>query len=264
MRVAPVAEQAKILYAEGQENNLDNKAMQARWDRWEKCSLCEQKYHGVVRCALGWACWKTYVGRPETDWPRPMAMTVLGNGLSDARHHEDALSVREAELSMRRRFGAPEEIMLNVQGNLAATYQALGRYEQALQMKRAVYSGHLRLSGEEHRSTIIAANNYAASLNQLHRFEEAKALLRKTIPMAQRALGESHGLTLRMRKTYAEAIYMDPDATLDDLHEAVAMLEETERTARRVLGGAHPFVLALEGSMRLSRAALRAREASNA
>ena len=38
-----------------------------RWTRWFTCSLCEQDYHGVVRCALGWACWKTYVGRPETD-----------------------------------------------------------------------------------------------------------------------------------------------------------------------------------------------------
>ena len=28
-------------------------------------SLCEQEYHGVVRCALGWACWKTYLGRSE-------------------------------------------------------------------------------------------------------------------------------------------------------------------------------------------------------
>ena len=55
-------------------------------------------------------------------------------------------------------------------------------------------------------------------------------------------------------------LYHDPGATLDDLREAVAMLEEIERTARRVLGGAHPLVLALEGSMRLSREALHARE----
>ena len=40
----------------------------------------EQKYHGDVNCALGWACWKTYLGRPETDWTRSAAMTQLGNG----------------------------------------------------------------------------------------------------------------------------------------------------------------------------------------
>ena len=34
---------------------------------------------------------------------------VLGNGLLAANHYEDALSVQEAELSMMRRVGAPEE-----------------------------------------------------------------------------------------------------------------------------------------------------------
>ena len=49
-------------------------------------------------------------------------MEGLGNGLSDAKLHEDALSVREAELSMLRRVGAGEYNMLDVQGNLANTY----------------------------------------------------------------------------------------------------------------------------------------------
>ena len=87
--VSCLAEQAKILVAEAEENNLDT-----QWHRWYRCSLCEQHYHGVVFCALGWACWKTYVGRPETDQARMQAMTQLGAGLHDAEHHEDALSVR--------------------------------------------------------------------------------------------------------------------------------------------------------------------------
>ena len=65
--VSWLAEQAKILVAEGEENNLDGKVMNQRWHRWTTCSLCEQEYHGVVRCALAWACWKTYLGRPERD-----------------------------------------------------------------------------------------------------------------------------------------------------------------------------------------------------
>ena len=60
-----MAEQAKILLAEARENNLDLKVQNERWIRWERCRLCEQLYHGVVAGALGWACWKTYVGRPE-------------------------------------------------------------------------------------------------------------------------------------------------------------------------------------------------------
>ena len=67
-----------------------------------------------------------------------------------------------------------------------------------------------------------------------------------------------------MRINYARALYEDTGASLDDLREAVATLEEMARTARRVLGGAHPFVLALEGSMRQSRKALHARESGAA
>ena len=63
-----------------------------------------------------------------------------------------------------------------------------------------------------------------------------------------------------MRKWYAQALYNDPAATLDDLREAVTTLEETDRIARRVLGGAHPTTRQIERELRKARAALRARE----
>ena len=53
---------------------------------------------------------------------------------------------------------------------------------------------------------------------------------------------------------------IDPDATLDDLREAVETLEETTRIARRTLGGAHPLTVDMEKSLRKSRAVLAARE----
>ena len=95
----------------------------------------------------------------------------------------------------------------------------------------------------------------------LKRFEEAKALLRKSMPVARRVLRDSPDHTLRMRTIYASALYSAPDATLDDLREAVTSLEDTERTARRVLGGAHPTVVDIADDLRDARAALRAREA---
>ena len=55
------------------------------------------------------------MGRPETNQVRDLAMNLLGNGLSSAGRHEDALSVREAELARMRRFGAPEESILVAQ-----------------------------------------------------------------------------------------------------------------------------------------------------
>jgi len=259
VHVSCLEEQAKILLDEAEENNLDVEAKDERFWRWYKCSLCEQHYHGVMRCALGWACWKTYVGRPETDVARGAAMSLLGNGLSEAKQYEDALSVETVKLSMIQRLGDSEQNMLIAQGNLASTYRMLGRLEESISLRRDVYFGTLKLFGEENKDTLLEANNYANILISAQRFKEAKMLLRKTIPVARRVLGDSNEITIRMRWSYAEALYPDTSATLEDLREAANTLEDTERTARRVLGGAHPTAVAIEQSLYNVRAALRAR-----
>ena len=264
VHVSCLTEQAKILVAEAEENHLGAEALQPRWDRWNTCGLCEQDYHGVLKSAFGWACWKTYVGRPETDMLRIGAMGLLGNGLYESGHYEDALSVQEAELAMKRRLGLPEGSILAAQNNLAISYDALGRLEEGLRMKRDVYSGRLKLNGIENKNTLLAAGNYAISLVSLQRFEDAKLVLRKILPVAQRALGENDILRLRMRKTLATALFgrafaegsATLSASLPDLREAVAMLEDTARIARRVLGGAQPFVAEVELALKESRAAL--------
>ena len=127
-------------------------------------------------------------------------------------------------------------------------------------MRKDVYSGHLKLNGKGHESTLLAANNYASSLAAMQRYAEAKSLLRRTLPAARRAHGDSHETTLRMRGYYAEALYKDDGATLDDLREAMTTLEDTERTARRVLGGAHPITEHIGRDLPKARTVLRARE----
>ena len=158
-----------------------------------------------------------------------------------------------------RRRRSKESILL-IQGNLAATYQFLGRDEEAVRLWQNVYSRRLKLIGEEHEKTLLAANNYAATLIDLKRFEEAKSLLRKRVPAARRVLGESHVIMLWMRRNYAIALCRVDGATLDDVREAVNTLEEMELTARRVFGSAHPLVATIEAGLREARAALRASE----
>jgi len=192
-------------------------------------------------------------------------MRLLGNGLYNGGHYEDALSVQEAELATKLRLrneglGRPEESILVTQGNLAITYAMLGRRKEALHLRRDVYSGRLKLHGEEHFETFREACNYSAELVHAKRFENTKTLLLKTMPVARRVLGDSKDLTLKMRWIYARALYEDTAATLDDIREAVRMLEEIERIARRVFGGAHPLTEGIEIELRATRAALRARE----
>jgi len=225
--VSCLAEQAKILVAEAEENNLlGTERGTASWSRWYRCSLCEQEYHGVVFCALGWACWKTYVGRSETDRPRQLAMNVLGSGLSLAGHDDDAVPVMEAQLSMQRRLGDSEYNILAAQSSLASAYNSLGRHEQSMRVRQDLYTKCLSLYGEEHAHTLGEANNLVSSLGILKRYREASSILRKTMPVARRALGDDSKTTLGMRKMYAQILYGAEAATLEDLREAVTTLDE--------------------------------------
>ena len=65
---------------------------------------------------------------------------------------------------------------------------------------------------------------------------------------------------LKARWIYGQALYMDPDATLADLREAVTTLEGVERTARRVFGGEHPLTVSIGEALRYARKVRARRE----
>ena len=112
-------------------------------------------------------------------------MNQLGNGLHDAGHYEDALSVREAEMAWMRRLGASADNILAVQSNLASTYAELGRLEDALRLKRVVYRGVLQRYGEESIEANAEAVNLALALRKTGNKQEATELVRARIPVAE-------------------------------------------------------------------------------
>ena len=191
--VSCLAEQAKILVEEAEENNLDMKVKQARWDRWHTCSLCEQEHHGVVHCALSWACWKTYLGRPEGSELRQIAMGQLGNGLYEVLEHQGRVVREEAELSLERRLVQIEEnTVLALQSNIAMVYHQLGRLEEGHKHERDVYSGRLRLNGEEHLENPRCSQQLlGVAFCHSGASKKPGRLLRKTVPVARRVLGEN-------------------------------------------------------------------------
>ena len=150
--------------------------------------------------------------------------------------------------------------MLIVEGNLASSYQLVGRCEEALRMRQDIYSRTLQLYGESYRDTLLEANNIAQILVVLNRHEEAKSLLRKPIRLAQDALGGGDGLALKLRWNYAEALFKNDLATLGDLREAVTMLEEIMRTARRIFGDANPLTRGIAMELRDAQIVLRFRK----
>ena len=62
----------------------------------------------------------------------------------------------------------------------------------------------------------------------------------------------------------ARALAADPGSTLDDIREAMTMLEDLTRITRRVFGSAHPLVALCEDSLRLVRKKLGASETPSA
>ena len=85
--------------------------------------------------------------------------------------------------------------------------------------------------------------------------------MRKTIPVARRVLGKNSDIMLKMRWLYANTLYMDARATLDDVREAVATLEDVARLWTRIFGGAHPETQKVQGALKDARKALAARAA---
>ena len=130
-------------------------------------------------------------------------------------------------------------------------------------MRREVYSGRLKLQGEEHRDSLLAAEVLADSLLALRQFAELKSLLQKTTLVARRVLGEKHVDTLKMRWLYANALFEDDCATLDDLREAVETLGSVAPLWTRVFGPSHPDTPSVQRALEDARKVLAARASAS-
>ena len=177
-------------------------------------------------------------------------MNLLGNGLSAKQNTTTrrcpskrpsclccgALASQKATYSSRRPI-------------LRARITCSDDGTRPLLLRREVYSGWLRLHGEEHEVTLTSAGNYGESLVNLGRFE-AKSLLRKLMPVARRVLGESDGVTLKMRWSYARgALQSRRRHARRSPRGRGRRLRRLNRTRGDVLGSAHPFAAQIERNL---------------
>ena len=224
-----------------------------------------------MKCALGWACWKTYVDLPEEAIQtgsnymfndRVHAMTVLGNGLSEAHMPSECLNVLEAQLATAKRIGRSLGGMAldldQVYGNLSNCYASLGRHEDSFRLDREVYTIRKRSRGFD-VSTLSAANNLILSLGRPEHTEERTALFSEVLPHA-RALGtENTNLSLRLRAAYAKHLSMGAESR--NLIAAVTELEDVYRISKRVFGPSHPASQSRLSGLEMARERLaRARD----
>ena len=242
--VSCLAEQAKILCDDVEENRTGT-AIAERWRQWGFCNLCKQSHHGVVNHALGWACWKTYVGRPETDIYRDNAMKRLVIGLSAVDRTEERLQILMSQLATATRLGYSEERILSIKMSIANCHGEMDREEEALALHRDVYARRVAL-GASSKKVFINALNLGSSLMNLQRYAEARSFILEQLPKARSALGVEDDIYAKLRWSYAVCLHRNDGASLHELVEAVAILEHLSSWARQVYGPAHPLTESIQ------------------
>ena len=270
VHVSCLAEQAKILVAEVEENKLGDKALDERWKRWYACNQCEQWYHGKAGCALGWACWKTYAGRPlETSTRRVEALMVLGNALFmtggerggiDPESAKIALKVYEVALAVRlKHYPWDTGNIITLKGNIAGCLSELGRTAEAVVARRGIFDQLKQAHGVANPDTLLAGANLTIDMIRLQRIDELDAFLREyeLLVTAQRVLGPEHEHTIRLKWAHAHALRVDKST--DAVRAHVAAMEDVCRTSRRVFGNEHPQTLGYEQGLAIARKILQNR-----
>jgi tetratricopeptide (TPR) repeat protein len=260
--VSCLAEQAKILNDEAEANNLGDKAQIESWGKWQECSLCEQQYVGVVRCALGWACWKTYAnrnGQTDRHWK---AMAQLAIGLKQAGLYDEAAPIYESLLAFQLQHPHLEENVYTTQSWLANCYMHLGRLEESLELNQKARDGCAKLYGPSSERTLQMIESMSTILVQLDRHAEAKSLLQTAIPVAVRNCRPNSDTLLLLRHVLAVAISGlpmgkssrggPPAGSLErrcaDVREAERIIDDVVNKSRQLLGGAHKFTKMFENT----------------
>ena len=225
------------------------------FSKWQRCSDCDQQFHGVVEQALAWNCWKTYLPAPESNEPRNLAMGVLGAALVWT-NAEAALPVLESHIATIQRFWPHSPVEIGAHANVAMCYDNLGRLDDAVRSFRELYAIRLRIYGPNNEDTIIEANNLIIALSKKHLWAEVIPFARKQLEISRKTLGAKHAECVHTANIYAAALCNNPAATRAEVLEAVKLLEEAIKTARYVLGPQHPRAVTAAMQLRIARSKL--------
>ena len=122
--------------------------------------------------------------------------------------------------------------------NLAISYYAAGRRDEALKLREEVLALSRKVLGPEHPDTLMAMNNLANSYDDAGRRDEALKLREEVLALRRKVIGPEHPDTLvamnNLANSYDEAGRRD---------EALKMREEVLALRRKVIGPEHPDTL---------------------
>ena len=196
-------------------------------------------------------------------------MCILGKGLQV--FPEESLPVFKACLALHRRYRPRgNRDILAIQSSISNALVSLDRDEEAIVLRRAIYSEWVATLGVSHEETVTIGLNLTSSLASLGLWDECRTLIRnQLLPAAQRLLGSNDDITLALNQTLAKALASTTDRTRDDLRlnntrrrhesilinagdsmlEAETMVQDVVQRRRRVFGPSHPSTENAEDAM---------------
>lgn len=130
--------------------------------------------------------------------------------------------------------------------NLAASYEGMGRFEEAEPIYRRVLAIETALGGPDNLETLATAHNLAFLLESMDRHEEAEPLYRDTLERCVRVLGLSHEGTLSCMTGLASLL-----RNADRTEEARAILEEAWDLSVGAYGMVSPLSSYIGGNLGL-------------
>jgi tetratricopeptide (TPR) repeat protein len=152
--------------------------------------------------------------------------------VADYAGAEEALH-RAIEID-RRELGDDHPRTLTAMGNLAETWRAIARHDEARGLQEQVLEGRRRTLGAEHPDTLTAMNNLAGTLRDLGATQQARSLFEQVLSYRKRVLGDEHPDTLTAMNNLAGSLW-----DLGDLAHARTLLEQVVDGRVRVFGDEH-------------------------
>lgn len=150
--------------------------------------------------------------------------------------------ILSAEQPIAADAGEEAAKQIDLRNTLGRIYNASGRHEQALAVRKDIMDWYLRVHGPNYMRTLSVQSNYAVSLSQLDRDPEAVELLERTLPTRLQMLGADHLEVAVHQVNLATSLRL-----LGRYSEARTLFTEGARIFRDKLGVEHVRTLLADG-----------------
>ena len=192
---------------------------------------------------------------PNEAYPMPLS-NLLGKvaffDLEQGRYDMACVRFSAASEMLKKSFGMENDLTLRCICNLAYTYQAQGRLEEAENLQVQVLEISKRILGVEHPDTLRSMNNLAMVYQEQGRMDLGEKLHTQALEIRKRVLGVEHPETL-VSMANLPLTYIGQQKW----EEAEKLLVQVLEVEKRVLGSEHPNVFSTMNNLALTYNALR-------